>query len=513
VDAFKSIVQFAVICAGMLSLTASTRAQSIQSNTLERFTPVEGRVAEGESQSWTFQAVSGEAVSFYVKDISGGFDPVITILNNAGDVVIANDDYNHPSNGDALLEAITILHTGTFTASVSGFNGEAGAYRLTMLPGFAQVQANENFNGTLTWGALTEPLQIQSVEGTLALALEGARLRGIAVNSRMDALSTYFAQVAVNASGGSDGWIVGLAARIQDEEQYYLLSLNSQGQWRFVLRQPEGDQIIRDWTPHPAIVPEKDSFTLGILVNDIGFDFFYDEQLFGRVSDPTLPREGTFGLALETQGNPNSQTTSLFDDLIITTPTLVNNQRIVPEQIIIGTPSDTVQELQRRSLIPGDGEMAMTVSESFVESRQPGVERLMLGRGATYQDFAIGSRVSWQAASAGTTGCGLVLRATDETNYTLAYIDQTGGYGLSKREGDTFQAGIFGEIDDFQTGTHYLLVIARTNTLYYYVDGQYKGTLENSPIEGAVGEAVVNFEPISTSCTFNETWVWHWPEN
>ena len=136
----------------------------------------------------------------------------------------------------------------------------------------------------------------------------------------------------------------------------------------------------------------------------------------------------------------------------------------------------------------------------------------MLGRGVTYQNFAIGATVAWQAA-AGTTGCGLILRATDDSRYTLAYIDQMGGYGLSQRTDDSFAPGIFGETANFEAGSHHLLVIARRDILYYYVDGQYKGTLENSAIDGMIGEAVVNFEPISTSCTFTETWLWRWDEN
>lgn len=156
--------------------------------------------------------------------------------------------------------------------------------------------------------------------------------------------------------------------------------------------------------------------------------------------------------------------------------------------------------------------MALTVNESFVESRRPGVERLMLGRGVTYQNFAIGATVSWQAAE-GITGCGLVVRGVDDTHFTLAYLDQNGGYGLSQRTDDAFAPGIFGESPQFAAGTHHLLLIARGNIMYYYVDGLYKGTLENTAVEGTIGEAVVNFEPISTSCTFTDTWLWRWDEN
>jgi hypothetical protein len=512
VDARKPITKYLTIFAGLMLLAAPTNAQTDALSIIEPLTPVEGRVAPDETQSWTFNAANGQVLSFFVKDISGGFDAVVSITDSAGNELISNDDYNYPTNGDALLEAITIPRTGTYNVNVSGFNGEDGAFRLTMLPGFSELESSENFNGNLTWEALTEPLIVEAADDKLSLTLTGNRLRGIAVPSGTDIPSNYFAEVKVNVSGGEDGWIAGMVARLQDANTYYALNINSSGQWQFILHQAGSDQTMRDWTPHPAIIPNQSTFTLGMMVNGSGYDFFYNGQLFGRLSDANLSADGEFGLLVETQGSPESLTTALFDDLVITVPTLVNNKPLIPEQVVISTPNDTVQELQRRGLIPGGGEMALTVNESFVESRRPGVERLMLGRGVTYQNFAIGATLSWQAA-AGITGCGLVLRGVDDTHYTLAYVDQTGGYGLSQLTDDAFAPGIFGESVEFEAGPHHLLLIARDDILYYYVDGQYKGTLENTAVDGMIGEAVVNFEPISTSCTFTDTWLWRWDEN
>jgi hypothetical protein len=169
-----------------------------------------------------------------------------------------------------------------------------------------------------------------------------------------------------------------------------------------------------------------------------------------------------------------------------------------------------VRELEHRHLIPAGGEMALTVEESFVESSRPGVHPFMLGRGAVYTNFVLAATVSWQALDEGATGCGLIFRAADESHYTLAYVDQTGGYGVSQREGDTFHPGIFGENSEWAAGTRHLLVIANGDTVHYYVDGSYVGTLDNDVAEGAVGNAVVNFDPIHTSCQFDDTWVWRW---
>jgi hypothetical protein len=136
----------------------------------------------------------------------------------------------------------------------------------------------------------------------------------------------------------------------------------------------------------------------------------------------------------------------------------------------------------------------------------------MLGRGTTYLDFALGTTVTWTAQAQGVTGCGLILRATDAENYTLAYVDQGGGSGVSIREGDSFQPGIFSENGAAGSNTHHLLIIARGDILYYYLDGRYQGALDSPAANGAVGNAVVNFEPISTSCQFTNTWLWQWDE-
>jgi hypothetical protein len=46
--------------------------------------------------------------------------------------------------------------------------------------------------------------------------------------------------------------------------------------------------------------------------------------------------------------------------------------------------------------------------------------------------------------------------------------------------------------------------------VYYYVDGQYVGSVENPTQEGQVGAAVTNFEGITTTCRFTNLWLWEW---
>jgi hypothetical protein len=154
--------------------------------------------------------------------------------------------------------------------------------------------------------------------------------------------------------------------------------------------------------------------------------------------------------------------------------------------------------------------MALTIPESSVQYAQPGINRFMLGRGTRFTNFALGALVSLNAAIRGPAGCGVVFRFANETDYTLAYFNQDGEYGLSERDGDTFRPGVYGVELGMSTGQHHILIVASGDTVYYYLDRRLVGSVENSAQEGEVGIAVVNFEGNSTSCSYSNLWLWRW---
>ncbi len=506
-DAHQLSGRVAWIVLGLVAFNAPTHAQEAA---LALFTPVTGQIENGEPQDWTFSAASDAVLSFKVEAASGDLDPVLEIVDNVGNVLIRNDDFNYPDSHDAMLEAVTIPRTDTYTARVSGFNSSSGEYTLTMLAGFADIGHSENFNAASNWRAQGEGLDIDIADGNILLALAGVQQTGVALNRDMPTLADFYAQVAVSIVDSQSGWIVGLTARQQDDETYYLLEVNNSGQWRFTIHTGEGERVLRDWVAHPAIGVERTDFTLGLMAQSGGFDFFYNGQLFGQVADTTLEDAGSVGLAAATTDSLTSSTAVQFDDLTITVPLVVNRATVIPQQLILNPPQAMVRELEHRHLILAGGQMSLTVEESFVESSRPGVHPFILGRGTTFTNFVLAATVSWQTLAEGAAGCGLIFRSADDSHYTLAYIDQTGGYGVSQREGDTFEPGIFGENRAWVGGTRHLLVIANGDTVHYYIDGYYVGTLENTASEGEIGNAVVNFDPIHTSCQFDDTWVWRW---
>jgi Bacterial pre-peptidase C-terminal domain len=483
--------------------------QAQDDTVLERFAPVSGSLDSGGSQIWTFNAAEGEVLSFVLRPTSGDLDPMLTITTSNNTLLLANDDYAYPDSPDALLEAVTIPRPDTYTITVSGFGTTAGEYSLTLLAGFADQVANDTFDNARQWQSSGSPMVMNISNGRIALELAGVEESGFAVSSAQIP-ADFYARAEILQVGGQPVWTVGLIARQQDNDNYYAFEVNQRGEWRFVIRE-EGDQrSVRDWITHPAIVAGQTNFTLSLMANDTGFDFFYNDLLIGRVTDDTLTQPGKIGLMIETGTAADSRVSALFDDLVITSPLQMDGQNILPQTLLIGDAVTTVQELQRRHLIPSNGEMRLTVPESFVNSNQPGVNEILLGGSQQFENFAIGTTVSWEAQAPGPTGCGLLLRAANDSDYTLAYLDQTGGYGLSRRQGETFTTGLFAENPSMTGNSHHILVIANEDQLYYYVNGQYVGTVEDVVREGQIGNAVVNFEPITTACQFTNTWLWQW---
>jgi hypothetical protein len=500
-DAFRTLA--ALLLVWLLGNTALAQ----EAQTLPLFTPVTGTLASGETDQWAFSAADGAMLSAHVRSVSGDLDPVLTLTDSAGSVIFSNDDYDYPESRDALLQGITMPRRDTFTLSVTAFGGTGGDYELTLLPGFANLTRQETFDDETRWETEGDALETIFGNNRMALIVSGGQQRGIAAYSGGEAWDDHYIHIQIPELSARTGWQIGLIARQQDAQNYYRYSLNDQGQWRFLVRTDDGERVIRDWSNHPAIIAGQTQFSLGLLVNGAGFDFFYNGQLIGRLTDRTITEAGQIALIVETPGALDSEVTAQFENLVITTPL----ETALPNQILTGNSSVMVQELQRRRLVPAAGQMGLIVPESFLTYNRPGVNELPLGGNQTYRTFALGTTVTWEIATPTLpAGCGLLLRSAGDGNYLLAYLERTGGYGLSQRRGDQFEPGIFGEMPEPGSGPHRLLVIAGETQVIYYINGRLAGTLESDAVSGAVGNAVINFEATTTSCQFSDTWVWAW---
>ncbi len=250
-------LKITLLLVAVLSLAFPAQAQ----DALPLVTPVTGSLAPNETDAWTFSAQNGAVLSFALQAQSDGFDPAITLTDSSGHEVIHSDDYNYPDSLDPLLEAVTMPRTDTYTLTVSGVNGTSGSYTLTMLPGYSVNSYQDDFSSS-GWHALDATLTAQQTDGQLAMSTQGTRPTSAAFDNAAPTFADFYAQAQVVNVSDPSGWAVGMAFRRQGDS-FYLLSINSQGYWRFSLFQNGDEQVIRDWTAHPNIIPGNNKFSIG----------------------------------------------------------------------------------------------------------------------------------------------------------------------------------------------------------------------------------------------------------
>lgn len=489
-----------------------------QATAITPLRPYEGTITvPGETQSWSFSGQEGGVVSVLVTS-TGELDPVLELRNSSGQVLITNDDFAYPGRRDSLLQAITLPRIDTYTASVYGFGDSIGDYTLTLFPGYAEAALQEDFEPFTGWQADgTGSAALEAVEGQAVLTLEGTRELGRVEHSDGDMLEDFFAQTSINVQRGR-GWRAGLSLRGTDDG-YYALALAESGSWRLDYINEDGAaRQVRDWTTHPAIVAGTSRFTLGVLVNGATFDVFYNGAWVGQAveTQTDTPDVGQVGLYGGTSDAVGSGMVAAYDDLTITAPLRLGEIEIMPTALVPGAQALTVQELERRRVIPTGGSLALAVPESSGRQVEPGVNRVLLGRGATFSDYVLHTSFTLTTGSPeALVGCGLLLGNLSETEHAIAFLDRRGGYGISARDGENYAPGLFGENEAFAGGQRHNLVIVKQGArAELFVDRQHVGGLNlpaamDAPAQ--IGNAVVNYERSDTSCNFSDTWVWSLP--
>lgn len=498
---------FVISCLLGVALFSLSYPQWVSAQTtLEYAVPVEGRITGGGNQQWQFIARDGAMLSFRVQTLDDTLDPIIEIEDNNGNILLHNDDYNYPDSPDALIEGFTAPRIGTYTIVIRGYGNTSGTYRLTMLPGYSHNAYYDDFTSDAGWQAHDDASV--TVNGRLMMMLEGIQKRDYVLADRVTVGDTFYASVEINVTG-REGWYVGYALQAGDGAQY-ILQMNQRGAWQFLIAQDSNDdRIIKDWQIHPAITPERTSFTLSLLGNASGFEIYYDHNYVGVVEGDLLQHsDNKLGFFVGTPAIFGSSTLVEYDNLLITAPMQVNGRIVLPDQLLQHRNAATMtRELSHRHLAPLGGSLIFSVEQTSARNVEAGVSRFPLARGSAYADFAFSATIDWQPDSNGESGCGLVLRETDEA-YALVYVDSNGAFGLTQYDGQGFTHNTYRQLNT--TVPYTLLVIALDNTLHFYAQGHYIGTQTAITRNGGVGQAVVNFDAVDTDCQFRDIWLWRY---
>ena len=483
----------------------------VQAQDLALNSIIQASLDSGSEDNYAFVAREGQLLSFIARS-DDELDVILRIENLNGDMLLSNDDYNYPDSRDAIIEGFVAPYSGSYTLIVDAYGNTTGTYTLEVLSGYSTLLTQDFFDNNTGWQATgLDPVdrpELNIVNGTANLRQSGIDRSGLATGIPVNS-DVYFARVLIDSISDNAGWRAGIVFGYQNEGYFYRALVNYRGAWRLVAMRNGEEVVLRDWNVHPAITPDERNFSMAVLVNGNSFDIFYDDQYVGSATDPNFSN-GQIGLVAESIDAIASDVTVRFDNLTITTPTYTGEETIFPVNIIANGTNSSIRELEQRLLIPPGGEMAFTLSETFARNNQEGVSSFAIGDGRTVTNFALGTRLSWAATSANLNACGLIFRDDGSENYTLAYVDSEGGAGLGERSGTEFIQNIYNTRMNNSRPPYDIVLIVNDDTVHYYLNGIHLATMQAGIRDGVIAGTVVNFDPVNTSCQFNNLWVWQW---
>lgn len=495
-----------LLCAAVLLQTLLLSAQPAA---LQPGETVEAVLAAGESHRYRLALLEWTLLSFHAQPLEGSaLDPMIALYNSAGALVAKNDDYAHPDELAAVIQALVMQRSETYTVEVSGFGGTAGGYRLAVLPGYDRLAVQDSAMAADDWQPIFGEAQVRPLPaGGLAVEMSGVSSSAAWLAQHFAPGSDFYFELSFADVSAATGWQAGIVFAYISSSAHYRLLLSKAGYWRIERVDGSDIEVVSDWNTHPAIAPGAADFRLGILTSGPLMDVIYNGQVLGTVADERMDGRGAVGIFTRTDAY-GSRLSMTLQQALMTLPTRVDDRLLFPQHILPRHHSLVADALARHQLVPSGGELQLTVPQGIVRGVAAGVTRLPIASGVRYGEFVLNARLSYEMWPAANGGCGIIFHYADGENYALAYVNAAGEYGLARRRGAGFESGIYGQGLDPQRNSHSLLVIVSDERVYYYIDGTFAGTMSYAPAAGEVGAAVVNFEAVNTDCTFDNFWLW-----
>lgn len=479
------------------------------------FEPVRGTLdAANPVDEWTLDGRADQPVALLVTG-DGSLDPVLEVIAPDGAPVATNDDLDSLVR-DAGLEALILPADGAYTVRVARYEGRrgaaAGAYELLALPGYADLVRREPFSGSETTWAAAGSGSVTVGQGRLRLRVAENESRALAVPSDAAPLRDLYYQADARLSGAASYAEFGLVLRIPTApgmtRQGYTFKINTAGQWSVVVANQSGEFVLQRWTSAPALA--ADAWTLGVLAQDTTFSFYANGALLGSVTDGRLVEAGTLGLMVGVDAGQEDRPTVAFDNVVITRR-LGTTYRGMPLALTAwadADPARVVAELARSGMVSPAPAHDLYINSRALDAADPASRFELVGsERALYDDFILGASIVI-VTDGESPGCGLLFRAQDDRNLSLAYVDTSGGFGLVRAQDGALTTNVYDKIPLNQPNPDRLVIIAQGERVTLYVNGALVAQETLAPDSGRVGVALLNYEDVVTRCLVGDLWVW-----
>ncbi len=511
------------------------RAQEGDPLTIQMMQTVSGSIDAGSPVArWEFDGTAGRPVSALVQVISGSLNPILQLLDPAGQVVAEGASIAYPDRPDAVLEGVTLEADGRYTLQVSRHEGpdggsSTGAFTLTLLPAYAIPFHRDFFTGQSLWSG-GEAAEVRQRDGQLVLSVTAPGALGWATPDPALAIPDHaYVQVDGAVLNTPGYWQYGLLLHYADPEHHYRFAINSRGQWVFWEQDGDSLRVLQEWTEHPALADRGGAVTLGVAIDGAEHTFYANGELLGTAVVDAQPAGRSVALAVAADDRGGFPQVA-FKNLLITASSsfAVSAAPAAPAASVVPAVDDTVDnlnplqswqerdsaaivaELAEEGVIRSDaGSQVMLVLESFTTTARPGMQTLPLGQGRQQTDFIMGSTITLSSEGDG-NACGLLFRNVDESRYSLLFLDERGGLGVAEWQQNRFDPAFYMDRDtNFTELTRVsVILVAQDDRVIVYVNGQPVAARANPPLLGRVGIAALSYDGQFVECRFASTWLW-----
>jgi hypothetical protein len=178
-------------------------------------------------------------------------------------------------------------------------------------------------------------------------------------------------------------------------------------------------------------------------------------------------------------------------------------------------------ELQKIGLSTKTGQLGWSNDApiSLTAEGYQGVENQLIGQNLTASDFVIKTDITWESQG-GLAGCGVLFRATTNlekgAQYQFLTIRLSGypGWDIEMWDGGKWQYTLGNQVQQNKSinqengGTNTYMLYVKDKAFTVFINGQKTKTLTDSKLTNGVLAFHVFQDSGSTTCTFNNAWVW-----
>lgn len=463
----------------------------------DNLTPYQESVIElapRQTVHYTFDAERGAAWSFVARAESGDIDPVLRLMDEVGEILIANDNETHGST-TARIESWLAPQTATYTLEIAAENPQQnGAVRLTALPE----------SDSLLYSALPESVELAAGETYPLFERLFPMKSYLAVRFEADNLP-FALEMRPFANSGVGGW-----ALIFEGEGVTLQAVTSQsGQLRYRTLLEEradltaGDYALTIWGGDLIEIglPNQETLTLTPAESFVFLRADVGPLLLTVPADSSESVTFRQPLALAS-----------FYDLLtysdIALPPVPAGERLYTAG---DDPLTTLAELQALGMMREEGGIIFTVPDAMLETSQLGYSTFPVNMARGVEDFVLHftARVSVGDDS---TACGMTFRGGEAGTFAAALFTAEGGAYLMDYEAGILQSDQLARTTPFLVSGlmryNEVLLVVQGEEATLFINGVKIGMIPVNHRAGGFQFAILVSQSQLSRCAFQDIWAW-----